>query len=125
MSLRKLKQIDDITKLTTSGYIRQFKTENNSFSIPIMIQYIVMLYYWINEKFTVHGKDIEVENDGDLQEILQHMIQFMVITWTSIKCYQWAFKIISMSRASGSGGPILIGIDASENKYDSNDLLLG
>ena len=54
MSLTKLKAIDDKTKSKIYGYSRKMQKQL-SISIPIMLQNIIMLYYWIQEKFTDHG----------------------------------------------------------------------
>ena len=57
MSVTKLKSVDNKTKLKIFGFSRKSEKEL-SISIPIMIQYLVMAYYWVNEHFTKHGERI-------------------------------------------------------------------
>ena len=48
-TLKQFQQIDDLTKIKISGYIREYEENNQNMTvIPMMIQYIIMMYYWIN-----------------------------------------------------------------------------
>ena len=35
-------------------------------NLPIMIQYLFMAYYWIQEKFTIHEDEIEINESGTI-----------------------------------------------------------
>ena len=59
MSLTKLKSVDNKTKFKIFGFSRRSEKEL-SISISIMIQYLVMAYYWIKEHFTKHGECVEL-----------------------------------------------------------------
>lgn len=52
--LKKLTGIENRIKHIITGYSREHE---NLFSIsfPMMIQYLFMLYYWIDEHFTIYG----------------------------------------------------------------------
>ena len=60
-------QIDNLTKLKISGYIREYEQNNNNMIIiPVMIQYIITIYYWINEKFNKHGKSLQLDRNSKI-----------------------------------------------------------
>ena len=69
--LQKVKQqIDNLTKLKISGYIREYEQNNkNVIIIPVMIQYIITIYYWINEKFNKHGKSLQLDCNSKLATV--------------------------------------------------------
>ena len=64
-SLKKLKQIDNITRYKVLGYAREHEREQ-SIVIPIMIQYVIMMYYWIHEKFTNCGDALELNGNSKM-----------------------------------------------------------
>ena len=70
-TLKTLQQIDNLTKLKICGYIREYEQNNNKneIIIPIMIQYIIMLYYWINEKFSKHGELLQVHGNSKIVSV--------------------------------------------------------
>ena len=103
MSLTKIKSVDNETKLEIFGYSRR-QEKQLSIVIPIMIQYIIMFYYWINERFTVHGKAIKLQNNGKVamrlweeedEELFNTVYGNNVINFDdkSIKKYEWTFEI--------------------------------
>ena len=119
MSLTKLKAIDRKTKYKIHGFVRRHEVDC-CVTIPIMIEYIIMLYYWINEKFTEHGDGIELDESSKI-------IRSKGGVWyntvcgnniinaddTSIKSYIWKFRI----NAIGEQITIDFGIDSSNNKW--------
>lgn len=128
MSLSKLKQVDNRSRMVIFGYIRRFETKHQHVTIPMMIQYLFLIYYWINEKFTVHGDDIKLEQDGKVATRLKKIIapyhtaygnHTIDLADTSIIAYQWTFQIRDIPFKNLS--PICIGIDASSDKYISHD----
>ena len=53
MSFKKLlKVVDDPSKDSVFGYIRQSRLESKDSAIPTMIQYCCLKYYFINEYFS-------------------------------------------------------------------------
>ena len=45
----KLDEIDNKTKLKIYGYVRQCESEF-TMTIPEIIKFVIMIYYWINEE---------------------------------------------------------------------------
>ena len=64
-SVKKLESVDNKTKCKIFGFAHNMESEL-SITIPIMIQYIIMTYYWINEKFTEHGGFLELNSNGTI-----------------------------------------------------------
>ena len=64
-------QIDISTKLKICGYIREYEQNNNKdkIIIPIMIQYIIMLYYLINDKFSKHGNSLQLHKNSKIVSV--------------------------------------------------------
>ena len=100
MSLVKARQVDFGSKSVVLGCIRQFETANGSLVIPIMIQYIILLYYWINEKFTIHGDDTTIQDHGTMAKAIIYRYNTVYgnnkvinLNDSSIRFYKWTFKI--------------------------------
>ena len=100
-------QIDNLTKLKICGYIREYEQNNNNeIILPMMIQYIIMLYYWINEKFCKHEKSLQVHGNSKIvtvksfKDSLPWYHQFNTVYGnsiivhedTSIAKYKWSIK---------------------------------
>ena len=69
-TLKQFQQIDDLTKIKISGYIREYEKNNQNMTvIPMMIQYIIMMYYWINEKFNKHGKSLQIDKNSKIVSV--------------------------------------------------------
>ena len=65
MSLTKVcKQIDSKTKYKITGQVRTYEHES-AINIPMLIQYLIMAYYWINEKFTVYGNNLALDENAN------------------------------------------------------------
>ena len=125
MSLSKVKLMDNDIKYLVSGFVRKKEKENN-IVIPMMISYIIMIYYWIEEKFTVYGDGIQI--DSTKRKATMHKIcgyntvygnHVIDINDSTINVYKWTFKIINT--LEGEYLPICIGIDASNDKYPNDD----
>ena len=118
----KLGDIDDKTKLKICGFIRNYEKEY-TITIPEIIQFVIMLYYWIHEKFVMHGQGIILDKNSNIatrtpsktkpaySSIYGNVIDF---NDTSITIYKWRFRLNCVS--SNSTNPISIGIDAT--KFD-------
>ena len=127
MSLTKLKLVDNNTKFCIFGYARE--TESSlSITVPMLIQYLIILYYWIGEKFTTHGDGIKVDktkkiawyNDTFGTSYNTVYGNYVIdINDTSIIRYEWTFKIISTLDIDLH--PMCIGIDSSNNKFINDD----
>ena len=57
MSLSKIQDVDTRTKAIIFGYSRRYETQFKM-NIPVMIQYIIIGYYWIYDKFTIYGDNM-------------------------------------------------------------------
>ena len=123
MSLAKVKAVDDRTKSITFGYCRK-RMKELSIDIPVMIQYVILLYYWIEEKFKFHGDCIKIahpnrlstdiskinnENNESYNAIYGNNV--IDINDTSIVKYIWSIKYEKQSAWA-----IRFGID-SEKDY--------
>ena len=126
MSLAKLKRVDNNIKSCIFGYTRE--TESSlSITVPMLIQYLIILYYWIEEKFTAHGSKINVDKTNKIAWYDDTAGKYNTvygnyaidINDTSIVRYKWTFKIISTYPIDD--WPIVIGIDSSNNKFINND----
>lgn len=64
-AVSRVKDIDNSTKYKIFGYVREHEKQT-LMVIPILAQYIIMLYYWMNEKFTKHGSKLELNENSKL-----------------------------------------------------------
>ena len=103
MANRNISDIDDKTRLKVHGYLRMSELVF-TMTIPMMIQFTIMLYYWINEKFTKHGKYIELSMNDRVATTIKAADAFNTVYGngvinhldTSIKKYKWKFKLIKL-----------------------------
>ena len=132
-----MKEIDKNTKFKVFGYVRRHE-KASSISIATIIQYMIMVYLWINEQFTVHGDQIELDDTGKIATkkacrcYRMRLNRFTTIHTnnagyqtvygnnvidindTSIGGYKWTFKITRVD--ANVKEPLLIGIDASRDR---------
>lgn len=122
MSSIKLKEIDQQAKYKIAGFCRYYE-EAFRITIPIMIQYLIIVYHWIQEKWTRHEDSIELDNNNKIAR------KKISASWgydtiygnnaidandKSIIMYKWKLKL---TKKSISGGyPIFIGIAPSNNE---------
>ena len=125
MSLRKAKQIDIKTRIKICGYLRK-QEYNLSISIPVMIQYVVMVYYWINEKFAKHGDNITLRSNGKIARcsypwIIKYNTVYgnnvIDIQDRSIVSYKWTFKLNLISAVPPA---ICIGLDSTDKNANTD-----
>ena len=126
MSFRKLlKMVDNRSKDSVFGYIRQSGDTSEHTAIPMMIQYCCLKYYFVTEYFSKIkcGNLLKVNNDprivirtGDNHLSANSVFGNIAIDLNnnSIKKYVWKFKIISMT------GTMYIGIDSLDYKTEIN-----
>ena len=115
-------QTDDRTKSIVFGYTRE-SSNNLSMNIPQIIQYIFLMYYWIQERFTMHGDALVIdEHNHNLircklgytkSNMLYNTVygNDKVINFndTSIAKYEWSFKVLVKH------GILTFGIDNSKD----------
>ena len=105
MSLKRLKLADEKTKCIIFGYSRE-NMQQFSINLPTMIQYLFLMYYWIQEIFTEYGDDIELDTNH------QNLIRFTAgsywyntaygnndtidINDISIARYIWSFRYVNL-----------------------------
>ncbi len=122
MSLSKLKTVDHETKSVIFGYCRMKMTEL-SINLPTLIQYLFLSYYWIQEKFTVHGDYknlIHVKQFGNDWTYLSNTVygnSIIDYNDTSISKYIWSFRYINKSHYG-----IVFGIDFSNNQHINSEI---
>ena len=109
MSLKRLKSADFRTKCIIFGYSRE-NMQEFSINLPTMIQYLFLMYYWIQEKFTEHGDNMEL--DINHQKLIRFAESLGIycnntsygnnntidINDTSIARYIWSFRYASSTR---------------------------
>ena len=71
-----LKMVDDRSKDSVFGYIRQSRDISNDAAIPMMIQYCCLRYYFLNEYFTKCG-DKSIINESSTIVTSRLRIQYM------------------------------------------------
>ena len=96
-----------------------------SIDIPMMIQYIFLMYYWIEEKFTICGRKLKLDGTNKCKSI-PYLRDYYDKTYeyntvygnnvidvndTSIAEYKWTFKYKNLGTVC-----MYFGIDASQNK---------
>ena len=131
MSLSTLKQADDRTKCIIFGYSRQ-SAKALAVNIPLMMQYLFLKYYWIQEKLKLYGSGLLINEQGEIKDRFSgpsyeykyntvygnNIIDFKD---TSITRYQWSFKILKFEHYVHNFVPVCVGIDSSDNKHINDD----
>ena len=72
MSLKGIKLADLRTKCIIFGYSRE-NMQQFSINLPTIIQYLFLMYYWIQEKFVEHGSNMKLDTNQ------QNLIRFKAI----------------------------------------------
>ena len=62
-SLKKLKTLDHADKSLVFGYITHMEEESNISSIPLVIVYKILAYFYIYEYFSECGDDLQITDD--------------------------------------------------------------
>eukprot|EP01084_Bolivina_argentea_P037159 68702_1 len=98
-TLKQLKQINDHTKRSVFGYVREIQEKLSLPNIPILISYLCLSYYYHNEYFSKSGHQIEISNDKmSIKKITgdcNYKNTTYCNTWiqsTSNKIAKWTFK---------------------------------
>ena len=122
MNLLQIKTIDVRSKNTVFGFIREsqslFDTETQCY-IPDVVGYIVLMYCYIAEYFTVYGSNIEYNQSTNTIKYIsschgQHETAYGNINIdTNDNCiHRWTLRIINDECYE-----IFIGIDSSNKSY--------
>ena len=113
-------RLDDLTKFAITGYVREYEHGNDAhLNVPMAIQYLIMQFYWIAEKFTLHGDYIELNEDGNIATFVGQPFCYNTVYGNNVINfddrnvikYKWTFKILH--GAERNLKPIAIGIDSS------------
>eukprot|EP01084_Bolivina_argentea_P037160 68703_1 len=103
-TLKQLKQINDHTKRSVFGYVREIQEKLSLPNIPILISYLCLSYYYHNEYFTKSCDEIEISNDRmSIKKIkgdLSYANTTYCNTWiqsTSNKIAKWTLKATACS----------------------------
>ena len=132
MSLKITKAVDLHTAKQISAYITRCSIDC-SIDIPDIIQSLILLFYWINEKLTDHGDDINIYK-GTIENTMiirrdKHVgngyntfygKQIIDFKDTSIKAYKWTFYIKKIKFFLSQPALIYFGIDSSDNKWTNS-----
>ena len=130
MSLARSERADKRTKSIIHGYVLKHR---NQFDIkmPDIIQLLIILYYWIEEKFTDHGDSISIDDEsltvthtGETTNFSNTVYGNNVIDYTdtSITEYIWRIKVLKVDpHRHHYSIPFCIGLDSSDNQYINED----
>ena len=125
MSFLKSKKANTKTKCTVFGFVREY-LKKHSLNIPMMIQYLFITYYWIDEHFTSIGKNtVLVTNRIARINVHGKHIKYNTVYGNdvinikdkSISKYEWIFELVNPEIKYNAKFPICIGLDSSNNKY--------
>lgn len=125
--LKKLKMANQRSKDTVFGYSRLCSNEE-SITIPMMIQYLFLAYYWIYDKFRVYGKGLALDHNN--YNKVTNLCRSRTLIWntvygkqgiinyndTSIIKYEWIFSFEKTDNPL-----ILFGFDSSNDKCINAD----
>eukprot|EP01084_Bolivina_argentea_P299913 517020_1 len=100
--LKELKQINNRTKHSVFGYVREMHDKLSLPNVPILISYLCLSYYYHNEYFAKSGDEVEILNDKmSIKKIAGHCDYNNTTycnTWiesTSNKIAKWTLKFQS------------------------------
>ena len=102
--------VDDRSKDSVFGYVRQSQDTSKDAAIPMMIQYCCLRYYFLNEYFTKQGSNLKISNIGQIvtsigwgSNCVNHSAFGSIIIDPANKCiiqYEWKIKLLEF----GGGG---------------------
>ena len=123
-----LKQVDDLTKATVYGYVREAKESCNlDQRVPSEITQIVLLFYYLAEHFEIHSDEIDVL--GDHKDTIQknpdvgwHNLTFGAVSVPSMSdnIFIWTFEMLK-NDAGGNGFGLGI-INSKDAKIESTSI---
>lgn len=89
LNLKRLKQIDDHEKSPVFGYIRRVQKELTLLNVPIMIYYLCLGYYFMEEYFEKSANEMEI-SENKLTVIHQHSErEYKFRNWPAAWCKKW------------------------------------
>ena len=129
MSLRDLLKVDNSTKYTVFGYVRKIETNQSSFhSIPTIVSYLCLQYFWHHEYFDKCGHQLEISNNRTSVTKVHSGIGWMNScygkTWIQSDINQiatWTFSItLPFSFNKSSKPSMYFGIVSDDGYLDGN-----
>lgn len=124
LSLANLKSIDPQIKDLVSGFIKQINTDNSDTIIPSLVISICVLFYNIQEFFSVCGDGMMIEEDGSKvsmpmrRSFRGNSAYGNVDINDKYDCiYSWTLKIVKKP-----GFMVNIGIDASNKAWINSNI---
>ena len=124
------KLADDNTKDVVFGYTKDIEKKLLSLNMPLLIKYLCLNYYFIDESFGIHGENIVVNEAHDTAKynvkhgstnvfgMTVYGNSIIDVNDTSINEYLWRFNILSQSDDPCG---FYIGIDSSNKKHINTD----
>ena len=112
MSFKKLlKMVDDGSKDSVFGYIRQSCKESGKASIPMMIQYCCLRYYFLNEYFSKCGINMKISDNGHVVRAIRRsehvdsaIGKFIVDLRNDLVTeYKWTIKLLKLTAGGRFG----------------------
>ena len=125
----RLKYVDKRSKLLLHGYMHESE-KNLSLTIPDLITFICMFYYYQFEYFTDHGDFITLNDDRTIAQIsdnISHVTAHSV--YGNIKIDKslgnvillWTLKVITLANQDGMDDDLYLGIDSSNKSETHSD----
>ena len=106
MALSKVRDIDSKFKDIVFYYIGQYEKENKQSTVPMMLKYLCLHFYLIQERFVGLPKSqMIINNETDTSHALEIVgnSETININDTSISKYIWKLKVLSTAVRSGWG----------------------
>ena len=119
LSLKRAKSASKTFEYSVFGFMREYE-EDQSKIVPIMMKYICLNYYLLDEKFVQHGTKMELDKCANIIRLngwptANTAYGNVAITDCdeSILEYQWTFKLLRYSPHLC----VFIGIDSSNKRH--------
>ena len=112
MALSKIRAIDSESKEIVFDYINQHERKNKPLSLPMMLKYLCLQFYAIQEYFKNYPKSQMIIKNDTENEIynVEGNENVINVNDTSIIRYKWRFKILSFSTYFANASECCIGI---------------
>eukprot|EP01084_Bolivina_argentea_P033473 61906_1 len=134
---QRIKLIDKKIVYLIFGFIRQYRNQlpldNNYYDIPTLVKYTCILFYYLSEYFTSHGRNITLLNDNSMATVNSNTCAAedyesnyitihgnIVVDLSSNMLYEWTIKIIKCVEGETyleNGDEISIGLTVKDLEY--------
>ena len=115
MALSKIRDIDSKFKEIVFDYIQQHERKNKPLTIPMMIKYLCLQYYLIQEYFNSHPKSQMIMKNSTTEQGYLRILgnqNVIDIKDTSILKYKWVFKLLTAT------GKSFIGLESTTRQIE-------